>query len=165
MPSRRALAWLTGWMLAGFAIAVAVLPFVRDSWPAWVLPAVLTVFATSVAGPILLGGWMLGRGLAPGGGVVGFAFALGMIAGPTGQVVDVPWAMWAGYAALAAGAIGLVLLALRGRISRASRRRAAGRRARREARLRRTVRRNGGATRAEGVQESAAHRGSRGESS
>jgi hypothetical protein len=130
-PSARTLAWLTGWMLGGFAIAVAVLPFVRDSWPSWVLPAVLTVFATSVAGPVLLGGWMLGRALAPAGGVVGFVFALGLIAGPTGQATDVAWVMVAGYAGLALGAVGIVLLALRSRIAAAFRARRARRRARR----------------------------------
>ncbi|MBN9183882.1 MAG: hypothetical protein J0I97_00235 [Microbacterium sp.] len=165
LPSRRALAWLTGWMLAGFAVAVAVLPFVRDSWPAWVLPAVLTVFATSVAGPLLIGGWMLGRAVAPAGGVVGFVFALGMIAGPAGQAVDVPWVMWAGYAGLVVALVGLVLLGLRKRIARASRRRTAVRRARREARLARTVRRNGGAVRGEDPRGTAARRGSTDQSS
>jgi hypothetical protein len=130
-PSVRTLAWLTGWMLGGFVLAIAVLPFVRDTWPSWVLPAVAAVFVTSVAGPVLLGGWMLGRALAPAGGVVGSVFALGLIAGPAGQAAGIAWAMWAGYAALLLGAVGLVLLALRGRIAAASRARRARRRARR----------------------------------
>lgn len=134
VPSRRALLWLTGWMLGGFALAVAVLPFVRDSWPAWVLPAVLTVFGTSVAGPVLLGGWMLGRALAPAGGVVGFVSALGLLAGPLGQTARVAWVTWAGYGGLGLGVLGLVLLAARGRIATAHRRRSRARRARRERR-------------------------------
>jgi hypothetical protein len=134
MPSRRALAWLTGWMLAGFAVAVGVLPFVRDSWPGWVLPAVLTVFAVSIAGPILIGGWLLGRGVAPAGGVVGVVFALGLLAGPSGQAAALPWVMWAGYGALALGAVGLVLLGLRHRIAAAHHRRRATRQRRRAAR-------------------------------
>lgn len=122
---------MLAWLVAGLALAAGVLPFVREDWPAWVLPTVLVVFAASLVGPMLCLGWMIGRVFARGGGWVGLIFAAGLVAGPTGQVFEVPVATWSGYAALALGLVGLVLLAVRavrrldGRAARAQARRAA----------------------------------------
>ncbi len=110
--SKRVLVGLTVWLLAGFVVAAAVLPFLRSDWPAWVLPVVLTVLAASVAGPMIVFGWMLGRVFARHGGWVGALLSAGIVTGAGAQTGDLPWLALGGWIAAGAGLVGLVLLAV-----------------------------------------------------
>ena len=58
-------------------------------------------FAVPLIAAAVLGGEAIRRG----GGFVGFLFAAGLIAGPTGLVLGIPWIAIAGFVALAAGCI------------------------------------------------------------
>lgn len=109
-PPRHAAAWLTGWLVAGLAVAGGIMPFVTADWPGWVMPVLTGALATSVAGPILVAGWLVGRALRRGAGAVGLLFAVGMLAAGGGQAASLTWAAFAGWAVMAFSATALVLL-------------------------------------------------------
>ncbi|MFT4306245.1 MAG: hypothetical protein QM604_05075, partial [Microbacterium sp.] len=89
--STRVLVGLSVWLLGGFAVAMAVLPFVGSGSPAWLLPAALTVLAASIAGPVIVFGWLLGRVFARHGGWIGALAATGVAVGAGAQTGDLPW--------------------------------------------------------------------------
>ena len=55
--------------------------------------------------PLIAAAVLGGEAIRRGGGFVGFLFAAGLIAGPTGLVLGIPWIAIAGFVALAAGCI------------------------------------------------------------
>ncbi|WOF23350.1 hypothetical protein N8K70_01365 [Microbacterium betulae] len=110
-PPRRAAAWLTVWLVAWLVVAGGVMPFVTADWPGWVMPVLTGVLAVSVAGPILVAGWLAGRALRRGAGIVGLLFAVGMLAAGGGQAASLTGVALGGWAVMAFSATALVLLA------------------------------------------------------
>ena len=113
IASRRTLIALGIWMLGGMLLTATALLLSQASSAAWVVPTALALFGLSVAGPIVVFGWLLGRVFAKHGGWIGVLFAGGIVAGTVGWAGDIAWLLWSGWIAAAIGVAGLVLLAVR----------------------------------------------------
>lgn len=146
--SRHTMAWLTVWLLGGLGVAIATLAAAGPHAPTWVSPLALTIAGVSLAGPVLILGWMLGRVFARAGGMVGALLTAGLTTAAAGQAFGVAAAAWAGWGGVATAATGLVLLACRHRIARSLRRRHQRRAAKRKAAIVVRLRRRAARTRA-----------------
>lgn len=140
-PTRRTMTWMSVWLVGGMAVSLAALAIGGTHGPDWLFPLALTVAAVSLGGPVVLLGWMLGRTVARGAGVLGVLSVCGLVTAAAGQAFAVTAAIWGGWGATATGFTGLILIGCRHRIVRSWRRsrarRAQARKARTVARLRR----------------------------
>ncbi|WP_345441056.1 hypothetical protein [Microbacterium gilvum] len=111
IPPKRAAMWLGIWLAAGLVLGGAALIVANATGQAWIMPTAIAVVAVSVAGPILVAGWLIARGIRRGAGALGLLFAGGMLAAGAGQAASLPWWVAAGgWAAMAVAVIVLYLV-------------------------------------------------------
>lgn len=68
------------------------------------------LLAGGFAVPLIAAAVLGGEAIRRWGGLVGFLFAAGLIAGPTGQVFGIRWLAIAGYVALGLGVVGFFVI-------------------------------------------------------
>ncbi|MGK9220046.1 MULTISPECIES: hypothetical protein [unclassified Microbacterium] len=109
-PPRRAALWLGIWLAAGLGAGAGALIYASLTGQAWIMPTAISVAAISVAGPILVAGWLIGRALRRGAGALGLLFALGMLAAGVGMAASLAAVSAIGWSAMAASALALALI-------------------------------------------------------
>ncbi len=105
-------------MTVVLATAIVVLPAagivygltLGSDYEAWQGAIATGLMAGGFAVPLIAAAVLGGEAIRRGGGLVGFLFAAGLIAGPTGSVVGIRWLEIAGYVALGLGVVGFFVI-------------------------------------------------------
>jgi len=118
--SERTIRTVTGILIA-VLIVLPVAGFIYGAtlgsdYEPWQNAIALGLIAGGIGVPIIAGAVLGGEAIIRGGGLVGLLFALGLLAGPTGQVFGITWLMLSGYAALALGVVGFFVIGFRKKV-------------------------------------------------
>ncbi len=95
------------------SIAIVVLPAVGiiygatlgSDYAEWQSVLAFALIIGGFAVPLIAASVLGGEAIRRGGGFVGFLFAAGLIGGPTGSVLGIPWLAVVGYIALGLGVV------------------------------------------------------------
>ena len=101
------------WVTAALCITIVVVPSVGivygvslgSDYEPWQGNIATGLTIGGFVAPLLAASVLGGEAIRRGGGFVGFLFAAGLIAGPTGSVIGIPWLAISGYIVLGVGCI------------------------------------------------------------